>query len=104
MSSHARTTDPDTSHEAAAKLSTLTQKNLLMRAYKKAGEKGLTDEEAGINAGLYRSGSCHWHRSTDLAAEGRILNTPLRRMNRSGRSGMVRVYNPYNSQNKVMFG
>lgn len=103
MTRFARTTDPDTSHEAARKLNTRTQKDMLMRAYHKAGEYGLTDEEAGVVARLYRTGSCHWHRSSDLAREGRIVNTPIRRMNRSGRSGMVRVYNPHNSTNKVMF-
>lgn len=67
----ARTTDPETSHEAGRKLTTReSQKAALLEHYLAAGPAGLTDDEAGIAAGLMES--CYWRRCTDLRQDGSI--------------------------------
>lgn len=69
---HARTTDPSTSARAAESVSYRagTAKARLLAEYRKAGSGGLTDDEAGLRAGL-ASGA--WKRCSDLRADGAIV-------------------------------
>lgn len=98
----ARTTDVDTSHDAAAQLSTGKSHCLtLLRAHYIAGmpthiarypdEPGLTDHEAAHAAGIDEPGVCWWHRCSDLRKLGLIEwaknpdGTPVKRVGLSGR-------------------
>jgi hypothetical protein len=80
-----RRSDPSTSKRAAqkAKYRTGTHKDLLLRAYGR-NPAGLTDEEAGDEAGMpYHAAA--WKRCADLRNDGMIA--PLDGVERPGRSG-----------------
>lgn len=72
----ARVSDPATSHAAARAVSyrTGTQKARLLQVYLDADELGLTDEEAGIRAGLPNA----WKRCSDLRRDGSITPVGVR--------------------------
>lgn len=72
-----RDVDPPTSVMAAASEQTRagTHKYMLLVCYTKAGEAGLTDEEAGIESGLKAKGANYWRRCSDLRALGLIRPT-----------------------------
>jgi hypothetical protein len=84
----ARTSDPSTSHRGAVDVSyrTGSQKARLMDAYR-AHPAGLTDEEAGIIAGLERAG--YWKRCADLRSDGVIEPTGAERLGSAGSWVMV---------------
>lgn len=67
----ARREDPITSHLAAARLRSGTQKARLLEAFRAAGAAGLTDDEAGERVGLEPMSSRK--RCSDLRNEGRIM-------------------------------
>lgn len=71
----ARVSDPETSHAAARAVSyrTGTQKARLLAAYLDAPE-GLTDDEAGMRAGLPQA----WKRCSDLRSDGVIEPTGVK--------------------------
>jgi hypothetical protein len=80
----ARASDPSTSHRAAqiAAIRGKSQKALLLLAYQRAEESGLTDEEAGASAGL--SGSGYWKRCSELRTLGLIAPSGKERQASSG--------------------
>lgn len=89
---HARNSDPDTSHQAAAQFTNLNGHcAALLRAYAGA-EAGLTAEEAGAIAGLdYYASS---RRTSDLMRMGYIEplvceGKPVTRLNASNRLARV---------------
>ena len=80
---HARATDPDTSHEAAEKLTPkMEMKRRLLAAF--ADGRHLTAEEAAQLAG-YRPEHGAWKRVSDLISAGLLEDTGKRRVGRSGR-------------------
>lgn len=81
---HARKTDPQTSHDAAARLKTSSHKFQLLKAYANAD---VTDEEAAVVAGLTHTG--YWKRCADLRLGGYIEDTGLTRTGSSGMQQMV---------------
>jgi len=84
---HARRTDPGTSHDAAAQLS---QKRTMMRRLLAAYAIGpMTADEASHVCG-YTPRDGAWKRVSDLAALGLIEDTDVTRPGRSGRAQMVR--------------
>jgi hypothetical protein len=90
----ARSSDPDTSRQAAAAAERRapSQRDRLLSAYMTAGDRGLTDEEAGVSAGL--SGSGYWKRCSDLRNLGLIVPLgPLRQVS-SGLMAQVCVITP----------
>lgn len=93
---NARATDPETSKAAAASIRTGSHKQLLLEAYRAAGYKGLTDEEAAERAGLTRTG--YWKRCSDLRRDGFIVPRTyddgdiMTRIVMSGQWAMVCVY------------
>lgn len=81
---------PSTSAAAATNLRTGSQKYKLLHEYASAGSRGLTDEEAAINAGLFsKEGCCWWHRSSDLRVDKFIVDTGTTRVARTGEDRMV---------------
>jgi hypothetical protein len=85
---HARTADPDTSHEAARRLtSKATMMRTLLRTYDYWG--WLTTDEAIGRAG-YRAEAGAWKRISDLAMHGFIEDAGPRRPGLSGRLQIVR--------------
>ena len=85
---HARTTDPATSHLAAAKL---TDKTTMLRKLLWAyAVRPMTAEEASDYCG-YTAADGAWKRSSDLAARGLIVDTDQARTGRSGRLQIVRA-------------
>ena len=66
----ARSSDPITSHLAAARLRSGTQKARLLERYRLAGADGLTDDEAAEGAGMEVMPARK--RCADLRVEGRI--------------------------------
>jgi hypothetical protein len=84
----ARSSDPSTSHRGAIDVSyrSGSQKARLMDAYR-AHPAGLTDEEAGIIAGLERAG--YWKRCADLRSDGAIEPTGAERLGSAGSMAMV---------------
>ncbi len=91
---HARATDPDTSHAAAANLSTMnTHCAAMLRAYGQH-KLGLTAEEAGEIVGLDTAAASK--RNSDLHRMGYIEKltmsdgTDITRPNPSGRAAKVR--------------
>jgi hypothetical protein len=90
----ARGSDPETSQQAAAAAERRnpSQRDRLLRAYMIAGDRGLTDEEAGVSAGL--SGSGYWKRCSDLRNLGLIAPLgPLREVS-SGLMAQVCAITP----------
>jgi hypothetical protein len=85
--------DPVTSVMAAASVQTRagSQKSLLLVHYAKAGDRGLTDEEAGIESGLHKKGANYWRRCSDLRALGLIQPTGGYRLSRFHERRMVCV-------------
>lgn len=81
----ARSSDPATSRKAAASLDTRNHLGILSRAYRDAGQRGMTDEEAAITTGLASA----WKRCSDLRRLGYIVATGGTRTGRSGREGIV---------------
>lgn len=83
--------DPDTSVMAAASVITRagSQKSLLLIHYTQAGERGMTDEEAGIVSGLKGTGANYWRRCSDLRALGLIKPTGEYRLSTMGERRMV---------------
>jgi len=91
--SKARTTDPETSKEAARLLRTgNSHAFMLLREFAK---KSMTAEQAGIQAGLDTTG--YWKRVSDLKRAGFIRprmmdgGKPMRLMTRSGRYAEVLI-------------
>lgn len=86
----ARTTDPDTSRDAAeaihereggrGALRPGTQKAILLGVYGATGE-ALADFEAAARCDLYRAHVCYWHRVGDLVDDGYLVDTGQRRRN-----------------------
>jgi len=90
----ARVSDPETSQKAAvaAERRAPSQRDRLLSAYMTAGDRGLTDEEAGAAAGL--SGSGYWKRCSDLRNLGLIAPLgPVRQVS-SGLMAQVCVITP----------
>lgn len=88
--SHARRTDPETSHESARRLS---DKSVMIRALLRtfdAWPTGLTAEEAAAFAG-YAPAAGAWKRVSDLAAFGWIEDTGRTRIATTGRPQVVRA-------------
>ena len=85
FAANARRTDPRTSRAAAASLDARGHLGILSRAYREAGERGLTDEEAATATGLASA----WKRCSDLRRLGFIVATGGTRRGSSGRDGIV---------------
>ena len=85
---NARTTDPVTSALAAASVTTgASHRDLLLAQYARAGDAGLTDEEAATRAGLLGCG--YWKRCSELRRLGQIRATGELRQQSSGRLAVV---------------
>lgn len=85
----ARACDPDTSKAAAASIPRVsTAHACLLTAYMRAGELGLTDEQAAIEAELDMR-SCWWKRCSELRAVGLVVPTGEERISSSGRRRIV---------------
>ena len=82
-----RNTDPITSALGAqdVKPRRMTQAMRLLAEY--AHRDGLTDEEAGLFAGLIKTG--YWKRCSDLRTEGFIIDTGQTRLSTSGSHMMI---------------
>jgi len=89
FAANARTTDPRTSRAAAASLDARSHLATLSRAYREAGERGLTDEEAATATGLASA----WKRCSDLRRLGLIVTNGQTRDGSSGRAQRVCVWN-----------
>lgn len=86
---HARTTDPDTSHEAAVKLTDkATMLRTLLTKYHRFQFQGLTAEEASGLCG-YTASEGAWKRVSDLKRLGWVEDTGGTRRGVSGRSQAV---------------
>lgn len=92
---HARTTDPDTSHEAAAATETSEVRRRVFAIFREHAE-GLTDEELlAFYARTFPEGSSLESRSSprkrrsDLARAGLLVDSGMRRTLTSGRRGVV---------------
>lgn len=85
---HARTTDPATSHRAAQRLTDKT--TMLRRLLWAYAVKPMTAEEAADYC-QYSAEDGAWKRSSDLAARGLIADTDYARPGRSGRLQIVRA-------------
>jgi hypothetical protein len=83
---HARTTDPDTSHEAAAKL---TPRSTMMARLLSAFLDCDRNADEATEAAGYSPADGAWKRISDLAAVGWIADTGERREGRSGRRQIV---------------
>jgi hypothetical protein len=83
-----RSTDPDTSHEAARQIRVTAnnQRGKLLVGYRWV-PRGLTDEEAQVRAGVSPL-SCYWKRCSELREAGLIETTGE---TRKGRSGVLRM-------------
>lgn len=79
-----RTPDHDTSIEGAAKASESSEKMQakLLAAYRAAGPSGLTDEEAGRDAGVL--GQVYWKRCGELRRSGDLVLTGEKRLGAKG--------------------
>jgi hypothetical protein len=86
---HARNTDPDTSHEAAAAVTPgLRELQIVVaRHAKRCGERGFTDLE--MEEALGDSGSTYRTRRSELTARNVILDSGRRRTH--GESGRQRI-------------
>lgn len=83
----ARSTDPDTSHAAARRLTRAdSMRAKLLRTYCQHG--GLTAEEASEFAG-YGPADGAWKRVSDLRNLGYLCDSGLRRVGTSGRQQVV---------------
>jgi hypothetical protein len=85
----ARASDPETSHAAAASIDRNTETHRkLLEAWRCAGARGLTDEEAAIAADLPPLVG-YWKRCSELRAAGRIVPTGETRVGSTGRRRIV---------------
>jgi hypothetical protein len=89
----ARTTDPETSHAAAASVTTSgkAQAFRLLTAWCAAAGDGLTDEQAAIRSGIGTDGGHYTKRCSDLRRMGLIIPTGDVRPSRCGRMARVSV-------------
>lgn len=89
----ARTTDPDTSHEAARliRAKATTARVRLLEAFGTYGD--LTDEEAALYADLPLT-SEYATRCSELDRAGMVADTGQRRRGRAGAERMVRTITP----------
>jgi len=84
-----RATDPATSSMAARSLTAASSNRAsLLEAYRRAGNAGLTDEQAATAAGLDATAG-YWKRCSDLRRLGLISATGEIRNQESGRAAMV---------------
>lgn len=84
----ARSSDPHTSH-AAAKMPfrRLSQRHILLVIYERHAADGLTDEEAAIEAGIWRG--CPWKRCSELREQGMIFPLGITRTSTMGAEQQV---------------
>ena len=61
----------------------------LLKEYIKAGDQGLTDDEAAQSAGVLDT--CYWKRCNELRQEGLIVNTGRKRKGLSNMKRMICV-------------
>lgn len=89
-----RDRDPSTSVQAAANVNAgrgLSQRLLLLVHYAKAGERGLTSDEAGDASGLSaKRGCCYWKRVGELVSECLLEDTSEKRRSQAGELQIVR--------------
>jgi hypothetical protein len=88
----ARSTDPDTSHQAAKlPFRRNSQRHELLASYLLASwhGQGLTDEEAAISAGIDKG--CPWKRCSELRDMGFIVPTGETRVSTGGANQRVCV-------------
>lgn len=84
-----RTTDPDTSRDAAPKFKNLRQVHFqLLGAFIRYGD--LTADEAGEICGLVNNRSCYWKRVSELVSIGYLVDTGERRNGLAGKPQSVR--------------
>lgn len=102
---HARRTDPVTSHEAAAQIDAKTQLVRYEAAFKYAyaNSEGLTAEEAAYAAGFNTDGGNHTKRVSDLKNAGIIERTWEYRRGSSGRRQIVWMWVPEAEREGRMF-
>jgi len=75
MTSHARNSDPDTSHDTAASINMNRQRHRVLRTYyRHRPPDGMIDHEAYVRAGITVSGWTH-QRCSDLRQAGWIART-----------------------------
>lgn len=86
-----RSDDHETSVEGAHAVATRApnQQFRLLRQFRRAGDMGLTDEEAADQAGLLRS--CFWKRCGELREKGLIVYTESKRRGSMGVSRKVSI-------------
>lgn len=85
-----RTTDPDTSREAAPKFKNLRPVHFqLLGAFVRYGD--LTADEAGEICGLIDNRSCYWKRVSELVSIGYLIDTGDRRNGLAGKPQSVRA-------------
>ena len=82
-----RNTDPITSVQGAADVKPRRQTQALRLLAEYVHRDGLTDEEAGLFAGLIKTG--YWKRCSELRAGGFIVDTGDTRLSSSGSKMMV---------------
>ena len=90
---NARNSDPETS-KAASRSSAVRaggQQVVLLRAYYRAGERGLTSEEAGEASGILISKprSCYWKRVSEMRQNGLLEVTDETRQSSCGEAQRV---------------
>lgn len=85
---HARRSDPDTSHDAAAVLG--PKDRMMRRLLAEFAKEPLTAEEASEAAG-YTPADGAWKRVSDLVRAGYVADTGYRRRGHSGRNQIVRA-------------
>lgn len=90
---NARNSDPETSKAAARSNAVRAggQQAILLRAYYKAGARGLTSEEAGEASGILISKprSCYWKRVSEMRQNGLLEVTDETRESSSGEAQRV---------------
>lgn len=86
-----RRNDYDSSIEGAEAVTRRApnQRQRLLLVFYRAGDMGLTDEEAAALAGL--DGSCYWKRCGELRTVGLIAFTGQKRVGRAGVSRNISV-------------
>ncbi len=98
LASYVRPTDPPTSQQAARsrknRLRWGSQRHVLLYQFQLAGASGLTDEQAGKEAGLYEKRSCFWKRCGELRELGWIADNGTTRKSECGHDVMVSAITP----------
>lgn len=84
-----RQSDPSTSRKAgkSAAMRSGSQRHRLLSMY--ANSDGLTDEQAGLQAGLAQPGVCYWKRCSELREYGYIQPLGFTRLASTGEQQMV---------------